>query len=34
MKNDLLFQEDFDHKIWGAVSMIMKGAYRVGQASG
>ena len=33
MKKDLVFQEDFDHKIWGVVSIIMEGAYRVGQSS-
>ena len=24
----------FDHKIWGAVSVMMEGVYRVGQSSG
>jgi hypothetical protein len=26
--------EDFYHKIWGAVSVMMEGVYRVGQSSG
>ena len=34
MKNDLVCQLNIDHKIWGAVSVIMEGVYRVGQSSG
>jgi hypothetical protein len=34
MKKDFVCQEDFDHKIWGVVSVMMEGAYRVGQSSG
>jgi hypothetical protein len=33
MKNDLVCQLNFDHKIWGAVSVMMEGVYRVGQSS-
>jgi len=34
MKKDFVCQEDFDHKIWGVVSVMMEGVYRVGQSSG
>jgi hypothetical protein len=34
MKNGLVCQLDFGHKIWGAVSVVMEGVYRVGQSSG
>jgi hypothetical protein len=30
MKKDLVCQEEFDHKLWGAVPMIIEGMYRVG----
>ncbi len=30
MKKDLVCQEDFDHKIWGALPIIMRVMYRVG----
>jgi hypothetical protein len=34
MKKDFVCQEDFSHPIWGAVSVIMEGVYRIGQFSG
>ena len=34
MKIDFVCQLNFDHKIWGAVSVMMEGVYRVGQSSG
>ena len=34
MKNGLVCQLDFGHKIWGAVSVVMEGVYRVGQSFG
>ena len=30
MKKDLVCQEDFDHKIWSALPIIMRMMYRVG----
>ena len=33
MKKDFVCQEEFDHKIWSGVSIMMEGVYRVGQSS-
>jgi hypothetical protein len=30
MKKDIVCQEDFDHKIWSALPIIMRMMYRVG----
>ena len=30
MKKDIVCQEDFDHKIWGASPLIVRGMYRGG----
>jgi len=32
-KKDLVCQEDFGHKIWDAVSVMMESVYRIGQSS-
>ena len=32
-KKDFVCQEEFDHKIWSGVSVMMEGMYRVGQSS-
>jgi len=30
MKKDFVCQEDFGHKIWGTLPLIVRGMYRVG----
>jgi len=34
MKMGLMCQEELDHKIWGAVSVVIEDVYCVGQSSG